>query len=142
MIRPQAPNPTMAIRTVSILCFRPRAFASCASRSSWNDLPGVVLPEEAPWRGRHVYHPFVLRLPDRDRDKVAKELAEQAVQAGIDYPRPVHLQRAYADLKKAPGSFPHAEEVCGQILSLPIFPEMTVEQADYVAACLREILQA
>jgi dTDP-4-amino-4,6-dideoxygalactose transaminase len=44
--------------------------------------------------------------PDHDRDKVAKELAERAVQAGIDYPRPVHLQRAYFDLQEGAGLVP------------------------------------
>jgi dTDP-4-amino-4,6-dideoxygalactose transaminase len=54
------------------------------------------------------------------------------------------LQRlkAYALLEKGPGSFPHAEEACRQILSLPIFPEMTVEQVDYVAVNLHEILES
>jgi dTDP-4-amino-4,6-dideoxygalactose transaminase len=52
----------------------------------------------------------------------------------------VHLQTAYADLRQGPGSFPHAEEASSQILSLPIFPEMTIEQADHVASTLRDIL--
>jgi dTDP-4-amino-4,6-dideoxygalactose transaminase len=106
-----------------------------------SNLPSVVLPKEAPWCGRHIYHLFVVRLLDHDRDTVAKELGERGVQTGIHYPRPVHLQKAYADLEQGPGSFPHAEEACGQILSLPIFPEMTVEQADHVASTLREILE-
>jgi dTDP-4-amino-4,6-dideoxygalactose transaminase len=111
-------------------------------RQRLGNLPSVVLPKEAPWCGRHIYHLFVIRLLDHDRDTVAKELGERSVQTGIHYPRPVHLQKAYADLKLGPGSFPHAEEACGQILSLPIFPEMTIEQVDHVASTLHEILQA
>ena len=110
-------------------------------RQRLSNLPSVVLPKEAPWCGRHIYHLFVVRLPDHDRDTVARELGERGVQTGIHYPRPVHLQKAYADLEQGPGSFPHAEEACRQILSLPIFPEMTVEQADHVASTLREILE-
>jgi dTDP-4-amino-4,6-dideoxygalactose transaminase len=110
-------------------------------RQRLGNLPGVVLPNEAPWCGRHIYHLFVVRLPDHDRDMVAKELGERGVQTGIHYPRPVHLQTAYADLRQGPGSFPHAEEACSQILSLPIFPEMTIEQADHVASTLRDILE-
>jgi dTDP-4-amino-4,6-dideoxygalactose transaminase len=71
--------------------------------------------------GRHIYHLFVVRLLDHDRDTVAEELSERGVQTGIHYPRPVHLQQAYADLERGPGSFPHSEQACGQILSLPIF---------------------
>jgi len=110
-------------------------------RQRLGNLPSVVLPKEAPWCGRHIYHLFVVRLVDHDRDSVARELGERSVQTGIHYPRPVHLQKAYADLRRGPGSFPYAEEASSQILSLPIFPEMTIEQADHVASALRDILQ-
>jgi len=97
------------------------------------DVPGVVLPVEAPWTGRHVYHLFVVRLPGKDRDAVMRALGDEGIQSGIHYPKPVHLQKAYADLGLGPGSFPNAEAACAEIFSLPMFPEMTMEQADHVA---------
>jgi dTDP-4-amino-4,6-dideoxygalactose transaminase len=92
-----------------------------------------VLPAEAPWCGRHVYHLVVVRLLERDRDTVAKKLADAGVQTVVHYPVPIHLQKAYAELGYQPGAFPHAELAARTILSLPMFPEMTRAQCDYVS---------
>ena len=59
---------------------------------------------------------------------------------GLHYPRPVHLQPAYADLGSGPGSFPVAEALAAEFLSLPIFPELTPEQQRHIAGALRELL--
>jgi len=64
------------------------------------------------------------------------------VGTAVHYPRPVHLQAAYASLGHAPGSFPHAERACERVLSMPLFPEMTIEQAEYAAQALAEIVGA
>jgi dTDP-4-amino-4,6-dideoxygalactose transaminase len=101
-------------------------------------VPGIELPAEAPWTGRHVYHLFIVRTPNRDQ--VIKALESSGVQTGIHYPRPVHLQKAYADLRLPEGTFPNAESTSREILSLPMFPEMTLEQADYVADTLTRIV--
>jgi dTDP-4-amino-4,6-dideoxygalactose transaminase len=110
-------------------------------RENLRDCPAVVLPAEMPWCGRHVYHLFVVRFPDHDRDAVAKKLADHGVQTVVHYPIPIHLQRAYAGLGYQPGAFPCAERAARSILSLPMFPEMTRDQCDYVCAILRDALK-
>jgi dTDP-4-amino-4,6-dideoxygalactose transaminase len=94
------------------------------------DVDGVVL-EPAAGHGRHVYHVFVVRVADRD--KVLKAMGERGVACGIHYPKPVHLQKAYASLGLGAGSFPIAERYAGEILSLPMFPELTPAQIEKVA---------
>lgn len=106
-------------------------------RENLRDCAAVVLPAEAPWCGRHVYHLFVVRLPEHNRDEVAKKLHAGGVQTGVHYPIPIHLQKAYAELGYQAGAFPQAEAASQSILSLPIFPEMTRDQCDYVCEQLR-----
>ncbi len=110
-------------------------------RENLHDCPAVILPQEMPWCGRHVYHLFVVRFPSHDRDAVAKVLLERGVQTVIHYPIPIHLQKAYAEFGFKKGAFPNAEKAAGSILSLPMFPEMTRSQCDYVCECLRTALQ-
>jgi dTDP-4-amino-4,6-dideoxygalactose transaminase len=82
----------------------------------------------------HVWHLYVIRVPDRDR--VLKELQAAGVGAGIHYPAPVHLTGAYAGLGYGEGDFPVAERVSSEILSLPLFAEITPEQQERVVAVL------
>ena len=84
---------------------------------------------------RHVYHVFAVRL--RDRDAVREHLQAVGIQTGVHYPIPVHLQPAYRDLGYRPGDFPVSERVAGEVLSLPMFPEMTTGQVEAVAAAVQ-----
>lgn len=104
------------------------------------DVPGVIMPAPAPWTGKHVYHLFVVRLIEHDRDTVVRSLGERGVQCIVHYPVPIHRQKAYATLGYQAGAFPHAERAASSILSLPMFPEMTDEQIEYTAAALRHVL--
>ncbi len=106
-------------------------------RENLQDCPAVVLPGLAPWAGRHVYHLFVVRLPAHDRDGVAQQLLAAGVQTVVHYPIPIHLQKAYAELGYQRGAFPNAEKAAQSILSLPMFPEMTRAQCDFVCERLR-----
>jgi dTDP-4-amino-4,6-dideoxygalactose transaminase len=81
-----------------------------------------------------VWHLYVVRTPRRD--DVLASLKAQNIEAGIHYPLPLHLQPAYRSLGLGPGSFPVAEAAAQQVLSLPLFPEMTNEQQERVAAAL------
>ncbi|MCT9931975.1 DegT/DnrJ/EryC1/StrS family aminotransferase [Planotetraspora sp. A-T 1434] len=94
-------------------------------------------PEES-LRPDHVWHLYVVRVPDRDR--VLAGLHELGVQAQIHYPVPVHLQPAFADLGYREGDFPVAERAAGEILSLPIFPHITPGQQEQVVEALRKAL--
>ena len=80
---------------------------------------------------RHIYHAFTVR--SSERDALQKSLAAAGVQTAIHYPIPVHLQPAYSDLGYKNGDLPHAERAAKEVLSLPIFPEMTQAQLSEVA---------
>lgn len=90
---------------------------------------GVALPYEPTW-AKAVYHLYVVRVPDRE--DVQKRLAEEKVGTGIHYPIPLHLQKAYAGLNYPKGSFPVAEKVAPEILSLPMFPGLALPQQSRV----------
>jgi dTDP-4-amino-4,6-dideoxygalactose transaminase len=83
---------------------------------------------------RHVYHVYAIRTAERDY--LHKVLGAAGVQTGIHYPVPVHLQPAYADLGYRIGDFPHAEAAAREVLSLPIFPEITEAQIQEVVAAV------
>jgi dTDP-4-amino-4,6-dideoxygalactose transaminase len=89
---------------------------------------------------RHVYHCYVVRSANRDQCR--QVLTDQQIQTGVHYPIPVHLQPAYSDLGYATGDFPVAEAAAREVLSLPIFPEMTDAQVEVVASALRVPVQA
>ena len=91
---------------------------------------GVITPVEAP-DSVHVYHLYVVRTPQRDA--LQAHLREQGVGTAIHYPIPIHLQPFYAENEFRHGQFPVTEQLCDEILSLPMFPEMTAEQVHYVS---------
>jgi dTDP-4-amino-4,6-dideoxygalactose transaminase len=101
---------------------------------------GEVTRPWAPAHVEHVYHLYVVLVPERDR--VAEHLRSRGVTAQLHYPIPLHLQPAYAHLGMKPGDLPATERVAAGCISLPIFPEMTEEQTRYVAATVREALVA
>lgn len=96
--------------------------------------PGVALPREMPY-ARHVYHQYAVLV--RDPTAIQKKMTAQRIDTGRHYPAPIHLQPCFADLGYSHGDFPVAERVAREELSLPVFPEMTTEQANAVAEALR-----
>lgn len=105
-------------------------------RKYLNDLK-VIIPKEFKGR-RHVYHLFVIRV--RNRDEVRKKLSDRGIGTGIHYPTPIHLQNAYKFLGYKKGDFPVSEKVADEVLSLPMFPELSEEQIKYVCNSLKEII--
>ena len=99
------------------------------------DLPGIALPQTLA-ENEHVWHLYVVRVPNRDA--VLESLHTAGIGAGIHYPVPVHLQGAFKSLGHGPGDFPVAEQAAGEILSLPLFPEIRPEQQEQVAAALKQ----
>ncbi|HEU6449324.1 MAG TPA: DegT/DnrJ/EryC1/StrS family aminotransferase [Verrucomicrobiae bacterium] len=95
---------------------------------------GIVTPVEAPY-GVHAYHLFVVRV--KNRDHILKQLSARGIGCGIHYPIPIHLQKAYQPLNLRAGSFPVAEQCAAEFLSLPMFPELTLEQIQTVERELR-----
>jgi dTDP-4-amino-4,6-dideoxygalactose transaminase len=97
------------------------------------DVP-VVTPAGA-GEGGQVFHLYVVRSPARDR--LRARLAEDGIGTLVHYPRPVHLQPAYRSLARDDGSLAVSERLAGEILSLPLYPEMTDDEVDAVIAALR-----
>jgi dTDP-4-amino-4,6-dideoxygalactose transaminase len=119
----------------------------------WNDLrreaaeryddllagvPGVTRPAVSAGN-LHVWHLYVVRVPRRD--EVLARLNDGDVSAGIHYPVPIHLLGAYVHLGSGPGTFPNAERLAGEILSLPIYPGITPVQQERVVEHLAEALR-
>jgi dTDP-4-amino-4,6-dideoxygalactose transaminase len=100
----------------------------------------VTAPMEAAHR-RHVYHIYAVRTPDRAN--LQRRLQARGIEIGLHYPIPVHLQKAHADLGHRAGDFPQAESAAAEVLSLPIYPEMTDGQvAEVAAAAVEKIADA
>ena len=94
----------------------------------------VVLPDEASW-AHHVYHLYVIR--SKERDTLRQYLGEHGVTTLIHYPTPIHLQRVYQSLGLGKGSFPNAESIAQEIISLPMYPALTEDEILYVCQCIR-----
>jgi len=92
-------------------------------------ISGIITPEEAEY-AKHVYHIFAVR--GENRDSIINALAKQDIACGIHYPIPLHLQEAYRFLGYKKGDFSVAEKCAEEFLSLPMFPELTREQIEYV----------
>lgn len=86
----------------------------------------------------HVYHQYTIRV--RDRDRVQQQLKDAGVQTMVYYPMPLHLQEVHRSLGFGEGAFPHSETAAREVLSLPMFPELSAEQREAVRNALRETL--
>jgi dTDP-4-amino-4,6-dideoxygalactose transaminase len=86
----------------------------------------------------HVFHIFAVRVAARDR--ISKELQKSEISTGIHYPVPIHLQPAFSELGYRKGAFPVAEQLASEVLSLPMYPELTDEQIDWVCGRLRDLI--
>jgi dTDP-4-amino-4,6-dideoxygalactose transaminase len=95
----------------------------------------LVTPTVMPY-SHHVYHVYAVRSPQRDW--LQQALHQQSIQTGIHYPIPVHLQPAYADLGYKLGDFPYAELAAQEVLSLPMYAELSPNQLEVVSAVVRE----
>jgi dTDP-4-amino-4,6-dideoxygalactose transaminase len=90
----------------------------------------IALPD-----GAHVYHLYVIRHPQRDR--LADFLREKGIGTGVHYPVPIHLQPAYRGQLAGEGALPETERAAKEVLSLPMYPELSAEQAQQVADAIR-----
>jgi dTDP-4-amino-4,6-dideoxygalactose transaminase len=89
----------------------------------------MVIPVEAEWT-KGVYHLYVVRVADREA--LQAHLADAGIATGIHYPIPLHLQKAYQHLNYKNGDFPVTERVAAEIVSLPMFPQLTQDQQKLV----------
>ncbi len=96
---------------------------------------GVGIPVEADY-ARHVFHVYAVRTADRQ--SLQRTLQANGVATGIHYPIPVHLQPAYSDLGYKAGQFPESERAANEVLSLPMYPELSRTKLEMVAAAIRQ----
>ena len=96
--------------------------------------PHLALPQVVGNVG-HAYHLYVVRV--KEREALLMYLRERGVGAQVHYPMPVHLQPAYADLDLGPGSLPETERAAAEVLSLPLYPEMSEEAVTRVVEAVR-----
>lgn len=102
------------------------------------DVDGVIVPKEMPHRA-HIYHLYVIR--NKNRNALQEYLRNAGVGSSIHYPLALHVQDAYRDLEYKPGDFPCAEECAGGVLSLPMFPELSKQEIEYVCTTIQEWVQ-
>lgn len=95
----------------------------------------IGIPQEDP-TGRHVYNQFTIRVRSGQRDAVLTSMRGQQIGCAVYYPGPLHLQNCFKDLGYQPGQLPVSELAAAEVLSLPIFPELTEAQQDRVVAGL------
>src|SRR5690348_5131929 len=103
------------------------------------NVPGFQVPHLASW-ATHVFHQYTIRLARRDH--VQNFLASRAVASTVYYPTPIHLQLIYKSLGHKPGDLPETEMAAAEVLSLPIYPELTEEQIQRVVDTLAEAVRS
>lgn len=99
------------------------------------DHPAIQEPYVAP-QAHHVFHHYTVRTPERDR--LRAHLQERGVQSGVYYPAPLHLQPVFAELGYREGELPESEKASREVLSLPVYPELTADSLEYVCQALTE----
>lgn len=111
-----------------------RANGSSPSHEKDNGAPQIYLPKVV--ADRHIFNQYIIRTTQRDQLKAM--LQGKGISTEIYYPVPMHLQECFLSLGHREGSFPESESAAKQTLALPIYPELTDDQARYVVQCIRE----
>jgi len=106
--------------------------------SMFADTDEVITPTEASY-SKHVYHLYVLRV--KDREGLIKAMAAKDIACAIHYPLPLHLQEAYRSLGQGPGSFPVSERVARELVSLPMYRELTPQDIEAVVAGVKSFVR-
>jgi dTDP-4-amino-4,6-dideoxygalactose transaminase len=100
-----------------------------------------IITPEIPSGGRHVFYCYAIRVPGGRRDALRAHLTERGIGTQIHYPVPIHMQEAAQFLGYRKGDLPVTEKVAGEVLSLPMYPELTDAQIDRVAAGVTEFMR-
>lgn len=120
-----------------------RRYAAKKYNELLKDCSGITLPKEMSY-AKHVYHLFVVQVNDggiKRRDELVKFLGDNGISTGLHYPIPLHQQPCFNDLGYKKGDFPVTEKLAETGLSLPMYPELTVEQIGYVCDKVKSFFQ-
>jgi dTDP-4-amino-4,6-dideoxygalactose transaminase len=104
-----------------------------------NQIPGIITPQELAG-GMGVWNQYTIRVLGNKRDLIRSKLQERGVNTMVYYPHALHLQPVYESLGYKQGQLPVAEQACQEVLSLPMFPELSEEQQDQVIYSLKDCL--
>ena len=104
-----------------------------------NQIPGIIAPQELAG-GMGVWNQYTIRVLGNKRDLIRSKLQERGVNTMVYYPHALHLQPVYESLGYKQGQLPVAEQACQEVLSLPMFPELSEEQQDQVIYSLKDCL--
>lgn len=108
-----------------------RQKAAAFYKEALSAVSGFTLPSVSPY-STHTYHQFTLKVDVNKRDLLRKYLSDKQIPTAVYYPVPAHLQPAYQYLNYREGDFPVSEQLCKEVLSLPIYTEMTAEQLQFI----------
>jgi len=101
---------------------------------------GLITPY-LPKTNTHIYHQYTLRAKGKSkRDAIVKALQEKGIDSRTFYPIPLHLQPCFSYLEYKKGDFPESEKAAEEVFSIPVYPELTIEQMDYVVDSIKDIL--
>jgi len=104
------------------------------------ELDGIVAPHRADNR-THIFNQYTIRVLDGRRDALREHLSERGIGTIIYYPKPLHLQECFAHLGYKEGQLPQSEAASREVFSLPVFPEMTAAEQNYVAETIRDFMK-
>ena len=104
-------------------------------------VPGLTTPQSPGGMASHIYHQYVIRVPAEHRDALREHLREAGVGTEVYYPVPLHLQECFEYLGYSAGDLPESEKASFETLALPVYPELTTEQLDYVVATIVAYLE-
>jgi dTDP-4-amino-4,6-dideoxygalactose transaminase len=100
----------------------------------------VTLPTERE-NSRHIYNQYVIRVPDGRRDELKSYLMDREIGTDVYYPVPLHLQECFRYLNYREGDMPESERAARESLALPIYPELAIEQQEYVVGCIADFFK-
>tara|TARA_R110001583_G_scaffold58103_1_gene173452 strand:+ start:24304 stop:25458 length:1155 start_codon:yes stop_codon:yes gene_type:complete len=118
-----------------------RNFAASHYDNILADIEGIRIPKRADY-STHVFHQYTLRVADGKRDLLKAELDNRGIPSMIYYPIPLHFQKGYASESYGKGSFPVAEMLSEEVLSLPIHTEMTQDELNYITDAVKSIMKS
>lgn len=116
-----------------------RKQAAAYYNDSFRNCPELEIPHTAQY-SEHVYHQYTLRLKQGNRDKLISYMNEQHIPVMIYYPVPLHEQKAYQDPRYHKGDFPVSEQLCSEVISLPMHTELDKEQLAYICDHLKKAI--
>ena len=120
---------------------RERHAARYATEFAERGLGDAIVAPTAADGCHHVWNQYTVRVPNGRRDALQKHLADRKIGSAIYYPVPLHLQKCFASLGYEPGSLPVTEQACREVLSLPVYPELTAAEQGAVIDAVADFCQ-